>query len=104
MAWLESEPAPVLISVETYFESRPNPDRSGRLQLRKRSTVNNEYRGVSKDQAFNMCQFFPLVSLNDTITRTARPIGGGGYTITQSRDRAIGEWENAPEEIGIAEE
>jgi hypothetical protein len=101
MAWLESEPAPVLISVETYFESRPNPNGSGSLQLRKRGTINSEYRGVSLNRARLMCIFYPIVSLNSITTRTARPIGGGGYTVTESQDTASGEWTDEPLQVGV---
>lgn len=96
MAWLTSLPAAVIISEERYHETRIDPDDEVTPQIRDREVQTIEYRGVDYQTANNALVSYPQASANQKRTRSMQAIGGGGYTVTEVVDTALGSWIDDP--------
>ena len=92
MGWLTSLPEPVKISVDSYFETRVDPDDATKNQIRKRTTSTVEYRGVTESVANGSLTGYPVVGASSKVSRSFSAIGGGGYTVTQVTDSATEGW------------
>jgi hypothetical protein len=74
----------VIVSAGAYFETRTDPDDEDVTQVRAHTTESAEFRGLDYTHAASLSGAY--ISGLKTITRTLAPIGGGGYTITQTTD------------------
>jgi hypothetical protein len=95
MTWFTTEPDPVVVSEDRYFERRPNPDGSEEDQYRKRKTIIREYRGISVFWIFTLLEDYPIITTDSLITRNARRIGNtGGFIIVETEDAPEGDWQD----------
>jgi hypothetical protein len=85
-----------IISIETYYEKRPNPDDSTKEQVRRRRVFTNEYRGYDLSTAENWIENSPVISVSILVTRSFYSVGAGGYNLVEISDTVIGGWEDAP--------
>jgi hypothetical protein len=92
MAWLESLPEGIYVSVQRYFETRTSPTNPDKNQIRDKSTGIVEYRGVSFDAAINAIQGYPLQFSDGQVSRSYQAIGGGGYIVVETFDVVKSEW------------
>jgi hypothetical protein len=100
MSWFTSEPDPIVISGSAYFETRPNPDDPETDQLRKRTVIQREYRGVTLAKANAMVIEYPQITEESTITRNAKIIPAYGMIVYETEDKVTSDWLNEPGSIG----
>ena len=105
MAWLTTLPTAIYIGSDRYYERREievvlgedYPADQGKIatlnQVRDRSSVTLEYRGLDYDTAIQAIQGYPRNDSNGEYYRSVRAIGGGGYTVTETQDVVRGNWE-----------
>jgi hypothetical protein len=84
-------------SIETYYESRQNPENPEKQQIRKRLVIKNIFPGVNLATAQDRIVGFPSITISRIWTRRMYAVGGGGYNIEDTTDYVYGDWEDAPE-------
>jgi hypothetical protein len=95
MTWFTTEPDPVVVSEDRYFERRPNPTPGKDDQFRKRKTIIREYRGISLYSIFDLLEDYPQITTDSLITRNASPVGdSGGWTIVETEDAPENDWQD----------
>lgn len=94
MAWLTSLPSPIYMGSDRYFETRTNPSNPDKNQVRDRSLFTSEYRGVTQNVAVTAIQGYPIQYSNGKVMRSTRPIGGGGWIVTETVDVVKSNWED----------
>lgn len=74
----------VVTSTGAYYETRTNPSDEEQTQVRAHTVITSEFRGLTLAHAQELDGAY--VSGLKTVTRTATPLGGGGYVLTQTSD------------------
>jgi hypothetical protein len=85
-----------IISIETYYEKRPNPDDPTKEQVRRRRVFTSEFRGYDLSTAEDWIENWPVISITLLWIKSFYAIGGGGYNLVSITDAVIGDWEDAP--------
>jgi hypothetical protein len=82
----------VTIRASGFWERRTSPTDPNVTQIRSRSLVENEYRGLSYSQANTIAVSSISGTGDKSWTRTLVSIGGGGYNVIESIETITGDW------------
>lgn len=85
MAWLTdiNQSERITISNNFYYETQSHPTNPNWIQVREIQERVSEYRGLTKDAAYN--EFTNIeASANYSRSYQYAPIGGGGYNLTMN--------------------
>jgi hypothetical protein len=80
----------VVVSNGSYYETRTKPGDDDTTQVRPHLLVTTEFRGLNYAHAAELSGAY--LSGSKTVTRTATPIAGGGYILTQTSDAITDVW------------
>jgi len=80
----------IITSSGGYWDTRTDPDDEDATQVRPHSQIATEFRGLTLTHAVALSG--ASVTALKTVMRTATPIGGGGYIVTQTVDEILGGW------------
>jgi hypothetical protein len=99
MAWLASLPPGITVSQDRYAEFRQKPNDPDKEQYRDREVIITEHRGVDFATANASLIGYPIIASNAVVNRSFQAIGGGGYTVIQTRDSIAGGWIDVPQPL-----